>query len=721
MTCRSNRRSSAAPSGPAFHSAPLGPAPLVPFVLSVLTVLGFCCAPRFASAATLTVETDPTSAALFVDGRFAGVSPATVADVQPGTHLLQAERRGYAPLRQAVEVGKDTQPLRLKLRRLGQAALTITTEPPDVCVYLDGEFRGVTPRKLGDLSPNGHHLRLEKVNFTPLTERLELADGEEKTLDRKLESRSVDFYAAQIRSAPNRVVNYTELSHLYLLQHRFDEGFAVLSKGLHAAGGKEADPEETRRLYAEVGKIWEAQYDFATEAELEQLRPRLKSTLEQAALDDPANPGNYEALAQIFRQEKNLDGALALFQKAYDRVTEPMVKKQLEREIARLLLQRAHDRQKDKEYESALAEYRTIVDRFPTASNAASALLQIASVYAYRLREPEKAIDAKLEYVRRFPDSDQCPNQLAEVADLYRRAKKYDKAIETSRMVLSQYPDFDGRDDAQWLIASLCGGYLRDKERAVEEYRKFIELFPDSDRCADAYQQLGSLYRQLKRDDDSQRAYAALVEQCPLSQYAYYQRRSQMDRDRVRQLGQDWAEAAKLVKDKEYDKAVEAYRAFMHEYPDVYYTVVAQQQLIALSGRYLNDAEKERKEQRRFLELFPADDRCRTIQYQLATGYQRAKQYEDAIREYEVFLRAYPDDDRCPTFLSSIGSFNLYYLKKYDEAVRAFRRLIRDYPQSDSVPAAYRYLGGVYTLMDRLKEARECYNTVIRDYPDSDE
>jgi TolA-binding protein len=641
--------------------------------------------------------------------------------VQPGTHLLRTERRGHAPLRQAVEVGKDTQPLRLKLRRLGQAALTITTDPPDVYVYLDGEFRGVTPLKLRALPPNGHHLRLEKVNFTPVTERLELADGEEKTLDRKLESRSVDFYAAQIASAPERVVNYTELSHLYMLQHRFDEGFGVLSKGLRAAGGRAAEAEETRRIYAEVGKIWEGQYDFATEGELEQLRPRLKAALEQAVMDDPANPGNYEALGQVFREEKNLDGALELFQKAYDRVTEPMVKKQLEREIARLLLQRAKDREKNKDYENAVAEYRAIVERFPTSSNAATALFQIATVYNYRLREPEKAIDAKLEYVRRFPDSDRCPDELVEIADLYRRAKEYDKAIETFRAAISQYPDYDGRADAQWMIASLCGGYLRDKERAVEEYRRFIELFPESDRCADAYQQLGSLYRQLKREEDAQRAYAALVEQCPLSQYAYYQRRSQVDRDRVRQLGQDWAQAAALVKSKDYDKAVEAYRGFMQTYPDTYYAVEAQQQIIAVYGRYLNDAEKERGEQRRFVELFPADDRCRSIQYQLAYGYQRDKRYEDATREYESLLRTYPTDDRCPTFLSTLGSLHLHYLKQYDDAVRAFRRLIRDYPQSDSVPRAYRYIGDAYILLDRLKEAKESYDSVIRNYPDSEE
>ena len=245
MTCRSSRRSSGLTPGSRHRNASPRSTAFVPFVLFVLSVLGAWGAPRSASAATLTVETAPAGAALFVDGRFAGVSPVTVADVQPGTHLLWAERRGYVPLRQPVEVGKDTQPVRLKLRRLGQAALTITTDPPDVYVYLDGEFRGVTPLKLRSLPPNGHHLRLEKVNFTPVTERLELADGEEKTLDRRLESRSVDFYAAQIESAPERVVNYTELSHLYMLQHRFDEGLGVLSKGLRAAGGRAAEAEET--------------------------------------------------------------------------------------------------------------------------------------------------------------------------------------------------------------------------------------------------------------------------------------------------------------------------------------------------------------------------------------------------------------------------------------------------------------------------------------------
>ena len=672
-----------------------------------------------AAASEVQFRTTPAGAAVFLDGKYVGVSPVTAHDVEPGKHLVRAVRRGYQPQVRAVLVDRESVSVELALTRPGRASLTVTSEPADAQVYLNGEYRGDTPLKLAELPPGRYHLRLEKINYTPVTEQVELEDGSEKTVERRLESRSVDFYLAQIQHDAAKVANYTELCHLYMLEHRFGDGYAILERGLLAANGPQADAEDVRRLYAEVEKIWEGQYEFATEAELAELRPRLKRLLEKVTLADPANPHNYQALAQIFQEEKDYAGALDLFQKAYVRVKEPIVKKQLEREISQLLIRQAKTYQKKKDYQAAIAQYRTILQRFPGSYNARTALAQIASLYTYRLRDLDKAAEVKREYIRLFPDSDQCPALLAEIAALHRRAKEYDKAITTYRQVIDDYPDYDGCPDAQWNIASLYALSLKDREQAVKEYRRFIELFPDDDRCANAYYQLASLYRRLNRPEDVDRALATLVARYPRSQYAYYQRRQQMDRDTRRQMSRTLSAATTLVRKKKYTEAAAAYRQIQKEYPDTYYALQAQQQLIRLYGRYLNDADKEREERRRFIQLFPDNDTCPSMQYQIAYSYYREKKYAEAIREYENFLKMYPKDDRCPRFLLTIGTIYRYYLKQPAQAVAAFQRLIRRYPTYDEIPSAYRYIGDCYVSLDRLKEAKEAYSRVVHDFPDS--
>lgn len=689
------------------------------------TVLLLLVLTPFGRAAELDIRTTPSGAAVFLDGVYLGLSPVTAAGVEPGKHLVRAVRRGYLPVRQAVAVGeagpagRPARVVQLTLPQPGHAALTVVTDPPDTHVYLNGEYRGDTPLKLTDLPPGRYHVRLKRINFTPVAVEVELRDGAEKTLTRTLESRSVDFYLAQIEHDPAKVSNYTELCHLYMLERRFDDAFAILKRGLLAAGGPKADPEDNRRLYAEIVKVWQGQYEFGTQEEVAALHPRLKKLLEEATLADPGNADNYQALAQIYRQENDYTGALALFQKAYLRVTEPIIKKQLEREISQLLIQRARTYEKAKQYDRAIAQYRRIVERFPTSYNARTALAQIASLYTYRLRDLNKAAEVKREYIRRFPHSDQCPALLTEIAGLYRRAKEYDRAAATYREVIRSYPEYDGCADAQWALASLFAYSLKDKQGAVKELQRFLRLFPNDDRCANAYYQLAGLYRQLHRDEDATRALDTLLAKYPRSQYAYYEQRRRLGRKALRKLGKAWSAAAKLVRQKQYKEAVAAYHRLQQEHPNTYYAVQAQQQLIRIYGRYLNDVENERKEQRRFLELFPDDDRCPSLQYQLAYSYYRAKEYKDAIREFETYLKNYPGSDRCPRLLLTIGTTYRYYLKDPARAIDVFRRLVREYPDNDQVPTAYRYIGEAYLALDRLKEGKAALNRVIHDYPDS--
>lgn len=53
----------------------------------------------------------------------------------------------------------------------------IRTSPPGASVFVDGEFRGVSPVMIDHLTPETHALRVEKGDFEPLVTSLVVKDG----------------------------------------------------------------------------------------------------------------------------------------------------------------------------------------------------------------------------------------------------------------------------------------------------------------------------------------------------------------------------------------------------------------------------------------------------------------------------------------------------------------------------------------------------------------
>jgi hypothetical protein len=118
-------------------------------------------------AARLSVETQPAGARIIVDGRARGRSPFTIADLNPGPHLVRVER-GPQSLERVVTLEPGaTRPLSLPLESLpakppeGSAWLAVSV-PVEMQVYENGRLVG-TSRSGPWVLPAGSH-NLEFVN-----------------------------------------------------------------------------------------------------------------------------------------------------------------------------------------------------------------------------------------------------------------------------------------------------------------------------------------------------------------------------------------------------------------------------------------------------------------------------------------------------------------------------------------------------------------------------
>ena len=104
---------------------------------------------------TLTVISDPDGAEIWIDGQKIGVTPAYNILVKDRLIQIQIKKQGYIPYETSVEL--DTGQKELVSVQLYKYSLTITSQPLQASVSVNGQIVGLTPIE---------NLALEKPEFT---------------------------------------------------------------------------------------------------------------------------------------------------------------------------------------------------------------------------------------------------------------------------------------------------------------------------------------------------------------------------------------------------------------------------------------------------------------------------------------------------------------------------------------------------------------------------
>lgn len=81
----------------------------------------------------------------------------------------------------------------------------------------------------------------------------------------------------------------------------------------------------------------------------------------------------------------------------------------------------------------------------------------------------------------------------------------------------------------------------------------------------------------------------------------------------------------------------------------------------------------------------------------------KVKQQPDVVEEQKAYQTAY----------------NLIKARKYDEAVKTLKSMLKKYPSGQFASNAHYWLGELYGLMDKHKEALAEFGEVVKSYPDS--
>ena len=194
--------------------------------------------------ATLSISGAPPGSQVFLDEKPLGATAADgsfSATVLPGSHHVRLTAAGYPDWTQDATLKADST-VNLDARMSPKTAdLTILTQPGQAQVYVDDEPRGVTSSEgrllLKNLSTGAHRLRLSLAGYKEWTQTVELAAGDTKQVEAKLQP--AGFKPLGLAEVEDALKNGLPNARVTQLVKQFGVDFALtdeVERRLRAAG-----------------------------------------------------------------------------------------------------------------------------------------------------------------------------------------------------------------------------------------------------------------------------------------------------------------------------------------------------------------------------------------------------------------------------------------------------------------------------------------------------
>ena len=122
------------------------------------------------------IVTEPPEAVIICDGIVRNAAPITLSGLEPGEHLIVAQKQGFREARRTITL---TSGQRMQLEMALEPVLglvIVQTEPPGAEVQIEGADRGKTPLLLTDLRVGKYRMRLLSTGFLPKEVELNIQD-----------------------------------------------------------------------------------------------------------------------------------------------------------------------------------------------------------------------------------------------------------------------------------------------------------------------------------------------------------------------------------------------------------------------------------------------------------------------------------------------------------------------------------------------------------------
>ena len=137
---------------------------------------------------SISVETSPSGADVYLDGNYRGRAPLTISGLWPGDYTISAEMNGYRTYITTTSVSSDTHSsVYCSLSPVSRSgALYIISSPADATVILDGMYKGKTPLTISNVAAGNHILQLDSANYYDWKSTVDVPEAETRTVSATL-------------------------------------------------------------------------------------------------------------------------------------------------------------------------------------------------------------------------------------------------------------------------------------------------------------------------------------------------------------------------------------------------------------------------------------------------------------------------------------------------------------------------------------------------------
>ncbi len=156
---------------------------------------------------SISINSEPTKARIFLDGKSVGTTAETITDLTPGKHTLEVKLDGYGIWRQIVDVEPEKETVLMAALQLKTGSIMIESKPAKAMIYLDGEEVGITPETLWYLVPGKHEIKVEMDGYEMWIETVDIEEDKQKTLTAELQMKTGSI---NIESKPSNAMVYID-------------------------------------------------------------------------------------------------------------------------------------------------------------------------------------------------------------------------------------------------------------------------------------------------------------------------------------------------------------------------------------------------------------------------------------------------------------------------------------------------------------------------------
>ena len=176
----------------------------------------------------LVINTNPSGAVIKINGQTKGRSPVMLNQLASGTYSINISKELYHTHREKFEITDGSDNIRNINLIPAFGRLEVKSNPTGGEVFIDGQFKGITPISLNELPSGNYNIKIIYPLYETVEKEIIIEDGQLNKQNYKLEARSGTLTILGKPTGASVFINNIEIGKLPLNDIRLSEGMAEI-------------------------------------------------------------------------------------------------------------------------------------------------------------------------------------------------------------------------------------------------------------------------------------------------------------------------------------------------------------------------------------------------------------------------------------------------------------------------------------------------------------